>query len=424
VTLTPWPAAHAALDAWLDRRFDPDATAAPLLATFAAAGLGLAEIEQMLRAGRVAYPPLPSARGRISDPLPLVCDHVDHSTAFLLYVPRELDPEIATPLLVIGHGGHSGRDLAFAEWAARIGMEPWREVSERLGWVLLAPLTDRGWGAIGNSILFSAISRVNRMWRIDPERVFLTGHSMGGHLVYRSAMNFPDRFAGVSPMSGGYDYVADRSVENLVNTPGFATWGAREPFGIREANRRNRDWLESYGADWRFAECEGGHEIFAECIPEVADFFRDRPRMLYRERIDLRGGGPLHFDRDDANAAWGRVHAWRPGRAIPTRSCHWLELEPLPPGTPPERAVQELHARRTGHGIEITATNARRVHVHLHPRMVDLTRPVRVIVNGVLVHDAAVPADASRMLELARDADDRGRIFHASLALDVPEILA
>src|SRR5262249_4428894 len=148
----------------------------------------------------------------------------------------------------------------------------------------------------------------------------------------------------VSPMSGGYDYVADRGIESLINVAGFATWGAHEPFGIREANRRNRAWMESHSYPWEFAEYGGGHEIFPESIPRAARFFLEHPRNRWRRSLCARGGGPLRFDTPDAHSEWGQAHAWKAGRAIPADTFHWLRLEPLPPDTPRDEAVQEVLA--------------------------------------------------------------------------------
>ena len=418
-------AAQAALDAWLDLRFEQASAVEPLVETLARAGLDMAGIEVVLRGGRASYPQLPAARGRISGPHPLPCDHVDHQTAYLLYLPSRYDSVVAWPMVVIGHGGSAARDLEFGVRAALGGMEPfWCDAAERFGLVLLAPLTDRGWGNIGNSILFSAISRATRECHIDPDRIYLTGHSMGGHLAWRSGMNFADRWGAVSPMSGGYDYVADRQVENLANVAGYATWGAHEPFGIGQANRSIRSWMESHAVPWVHEECAGGHEIFPECVPRVAEFFMGHPRNLYRGSIHARGGGPLRFDTADAHPEWNRSHTWRPGRPIPAGSFHWLRLEPLPPGTPADEAVQEVVAvLRDDNTIELASVNARRMRIHLHPRMLDLTRPITATVNGAVVFRGRVEPDLAMMLRLVREFDDRGRIFHAAIDLEVPPAL-
>lgn len=61
----------------------------------------------------------------------------------------------------------------------------------------------------------------------DPRRVYLTGHSMGGHGVWRLASLYPDRFAAAGPSAGWIDfwsyggaawYDTPDSIESVLNT--------------------------------------------------------------------------------------------------------------------------------------------------------------------------------------------------------------
>ena len=417
--------AHEALDDWLDRRFERGAPLEPLLETLRAASLDAAGVEALLRNGRLRYPGPSHAPGSLSAPMDLDCDHVDHRVRYMVYLPRAYDPGRAWPLVVIGHGGSATRDMVFAARAARDGMEPsWCEASEAYGLVLLAPLTDRGWGAIGNSILFSAISRATRDYHVDPDRIHVTGHSMGGHLAWRCGINFADRWGAISPMSGGYDYVRDRQVESLANVPGYATWGSHEPFRIAEYNRAIRAYMEANAYRWVHSECPGGHEIFPREIPRVARFFLDHRRNLYRTTVRARGGGPLEFNAAETHPEWGRAHTWRAGRPIPVSTFHWLRLDPLPPGTPPDQAVQRVDAvHRDGNAFEIASVNARRMRIHVHPCMVDFAQDVTVTVNGARLFTGRVRPDLGTLLGLVREFDDRGRVFHAAIDIEVPEPL-
>ena len=425
ITADSMQIAREALDDWLDQRFEHSAPLEPLLEPLAAAGLDAVGVEALLREGRSRYPEPSHPRGLLSKRMELECDHVDHRVQYMAYLPRGYDPLSRWPLVVIGHGGSVARDLEFGAWAARGGMEPfWCEAAEAYGLILVAPLTDRGWGAIGNSILFSAISRATREYHVDPDRIYVTGHSMGGHFAWRCGINFADRWGAISPMSGGYDYVQDRQVENLVNVPGYATWGSHEPFRIAEYNRTIQAYLEAHAYPWVHCECEGGHEIFPGEVPRVARFFLAHPRNQFRTTVRARAGGPLEFNTADMHADWGRVRTWRAGRPIPVSTFHWLRLAPLPPGTPPEEALQQVDAvYRGGNAFEIKSVNARRMSIHLHPRMVDFSQDITVTVNGARQFTGTARPDLGRMLRLVREFDDRGRVFHAALDIEVPEHL-
>lgn len=411
---------HEALDRYLDERWSPPADATrKLVARFVEGGLGVADAERLLRAGRAHYPEPPQQRGRLTDGIPLACDHVDYETVYSFYVPRGYDPRKAWPLVIVGHGGNGAMTRDYAGRASRGGTQPyWTDMAEAHGLLVAAPLTERGWGSIGNSIVFSLLSKVTREYHVDPDRVYMTGHSMGGHLSHRSAITFPDRWGAVSPMSGGYDYVANRLMENMFNVPGYATYGKREPYQINEFNNKMKTYAEAHRYPWVFAEKEGGHEIFADELPKVTEFFLVHPRDLYRPRVHARGGGSFAFTAAEKNERWGKEHAWRTGRPIDASTFHWLRFSPSVAaiGT----AAQVVSARCEGaNRIEVTCENVRKLRIYVHERMVELSRPVTVVVNGETVFEKTVAPDLGMLLELARELDDRGRVFHGAIDLEI-----
>ncbi|MBL8752125.1 MAG: hypothetical protein JNK15_02385 [Planctomycetes bacterium] len=393
-----------------------------LVARLQAAKIDANGLEALLRAGRPRYPDVAEPRGKLSDRLPLASDHLDHTTEHFVYVPKSYDPAKATPLLVVAHGGSAARDLDFGARAARGGMVPfWLEAAEQHGFLVVAPLSDRGWMQIGTSMLFSSIARMQRDFHVDPDRVFLTGHSMGGHLTWRSSFWFADRWAAVSPMSGGYDYVKSGDVWNLINVPGYTTFGTEEPFQINEFNKTIAKWMQDHAYPWTCVEKDGGHEIFADEVVKVATFFAQQRRDLYRPKVWARIGG-LRFEAAETNAKWGKTHTWTTGRPIDLATVHWLRFFDLPAGTPPEKGLQRAFAeRKDGNRIEITSENVRRLRLHLHPRLVDLAKPITVVANGKQVFKGVVPPDLALMLTTVRDHQDRGRIFHAAIDVEITD---
>ncbi len=417
---------HALIDAWIDNRWTGD-TPQALIQAINRAGLGMSDVEELLRAGRAAYPDPPQPMGQITTGIQVDAQHVDHSSEYILYVPTNYDKTVQTPLIVVGHGGSSCRDIAFGELAALSGMDPWVDFAEQNDFLMVAPLTDRGWGAIGYSILFSTLSIVQRDYNVDPDRIYITGHSMGGHLSYRSGIYLGDRWASISPMSGGYDYVESGLVENLFNVPGFATWGEFDLYGIEDSNRKIRDWMEARGFPWKnWEKPGGGHSIFDDYIDDVANWFVDHDRNIYRQAV-FAGAGPwgapggldipaLEFNTPEQNSCWGMTHTWNAARPIPASTFHWLRLKPAES----EDTIQRVWAVNKGDNLfGITSENVRELRMYLHPCMADFSNPIVVEVNGAIVFNAVVEPDLATMLNLVREFDDRGRIFHAAVDIAV-----
>ena len=394
----------------------PDA----LVAQLKNAKVDAVALEAMLRAGRPSYPELAIAKGKLSARLPLASEHLDHATEHFVYVPKPYDPTKAHPLLVIGHGGSAARDLDFGAEAAKAGMVPfWLEAAERHGFLVVAPLSDRGWMQIGTSMLFSAIARMQRDFHVDPDRVFLTGHSMGGHLTWRSSFWFGDRWAAVSPMSGGYDYVKSGDVFNLVNVRGFATFSETEPYQIREFNETMATWMKERAYPWTFTMGPGRHAISPKQVERISSAFVDCRRDLYRKKVWARAGG-LRFESAEANPQWGRTHTWTEGRPLDMSTAYWLRFCDVAEGTPPEKHLQSVFGEvKAGNRIELATTNVRRIRVLLHPRMVDFEKPVTIVANGKVAFEGKVEPDLAAMLSMVREFQDRGRVFWAVVEVAV-----
>lgn len=388
-----------------------------LLAELAARGQSSpAQIEALLRAPRHAYPDTTELVGKATTH-DVTCFHVDYSSKIRLYVPKDYDPKKATPLVVVGHGGNSSMSPQRAAGVARMYLRAYAPIlAKELSAIVVAPDTTRGWGQIGNSLILSTISKLQRQFHIDPDRIYATGQSMGGHMAFRAALTLGDRFGAVSPHSGGYDFVAKGSIGNLRNVPGYVTWGKREPYGINKDNRTNAAWAKEHDLDWVFVEKNGGHEIYQDELGNVAKFFAAHPRNLYRKRIDTRLGGAMKFVKTWGIKGWPEHDVAHETRPLRWNQQHWLELTPRLDHKGP------LQVRATNLGdnrFEIQSDQVRELFVHVHPDMIDFDKPVTVTVNGETRFEGKVEPDVRHMLELAREFDDRGRIYWARIRVGV-----
>ena len=113
-------------------------------------------------------------------------------------VPGIYDPAIKWPLIVSMHG-HG--------WYNPFQGHP---APTYTGAICLSP---QGRGSndykdLGEEDVLSAIECVKREFNIDPDRVYLTGGSMGGTGSYHLGVHYADQFAGIFPIVGNADNLA------------------------------------------------------------------------------------------------------------------------------------------------------------------------------------------------------------------------
>ncbi|HVX59559.1 MAG TPA: dienelactone hydrolase family protein [Pirellulales bacterium] len=142
--------------------------------------------------------------------------------SYLLYLPRGYDQQESWPLLLFLHGsGERGDDL---ELVKKHG--PPRLVAEGrdFPFIIVSPQCpkERWWEPIE---LLALLNDLGGKYKVDADRVYATGLSMGGFGTWRLAFQAPDRFAAIAPICGGGEkYWAKR----IAKLPVWAFHGAKD----------------------------------------------------------------------------------------------------------------------------------------------------------------------------------------------------
>jgi dienelactone hydrolase len=185
----------------------------------------------------------------------------------------------------------------------------------------------------------------------DPQRIYLTGHSMGGHGTWQLGALFPDRFAAIGPSAGwisffsyagGARYTNGTPVEAMLQRASATSdtlsletnylqegvyilhGGDDDNVPVREARKMNEE-LSRFHHDFQYHEQPGvGHwwdksdEPGADCVdwPPMFDFLAH------------------HVIPTDESLR--QVNFTTPNPGVSAK-CHWLEIEqqihPLQPST-------------------------------------------------------------------------------------------
>jgi acetyl esterase/lipase len=136
---------------------------------------------------------------------------------YALYVPRDYDPRKPWPLIVALHGAYSN-PLHNLRRVFGLDNRPGESDDEAARNPL--PLPDvpalvvspsgrgglMGYDGLGGQDVMRVIADVRRAYNIDPDRMTLTGLSMGGGGTWAIGLRHPEMFAALAPVCGITDF--------------------------------------------------------------------------------------------------------------------------------------------------------------------------------------------------------------------------
>jgi predicted peptidase len=144
---------------------------------------------------------------------------------YLLYLPPDYEQKDSWPLMVFLHGaGERGSDL---QKVKAHGPAKLIEQGRDFPFIIVSPQCPAGqWWPVLSREIISLIDEMMERYKVDPNRVYLTGLSMGGYGTWAAASSFPDRFAAIVPIcGGGRPFMA----ASLKRVPVWAFHGAKDP---------------------------------------------------------------------------------------------------------------------------------------------------------------------------------------------------
>jgi poly(3-hydroxybutyrate) depolymerase len=179
-------------------------------------------------------------------------------TDYLVYLPDGYyRPFGRWPLILALHGsGAVGDEI---DRVRREGLPRRLEERRAIPFIVVAPQSSRyGWDV---EALDRLLDEVLRQYRVDADRVYLTGHSMGGYGAWALASTHPGRFAAIAPICGGGD--SDRA-DRLRIVPTWAFHGADDRVILPEESRRMVAAVERAGGDARLTIYPSvGHDVWS-----------------------------------------------------------------------------------------------------------------------------------------------------------------
>ena len=197
---------------------------------------------------------------------------------YRVYVPKSYDGASSKPLVVMLHGALGDERYYFS---GLFDPEIIKGEADRRGYILAAV---NGRGRFGNYTgasqqdVFDVTDAVIREYRIDPSRILLTGHSMGGFGTWLVASSKPELFAAFAAVSGGPPAQGDALtalLEKLKAVPAMIVHGARDGIVPVQLSRNIAAAAGKAGLKVTYLEVpDGDHlSVVASTFPAILDFF-------------------------------------------------------------------------------------------------------------------------------------------------------
>lgn len=276
----------------------------------------------------------------------------DKSTQpYRLYLPQVIKSSQPLPLVIVLHGKYVDQNAWF-------DYTPIKEAAEKHGYIAAAPHSRGNWfyRGPGEQDVFDIVELLKSQYKIDEDRVYLMGHSMGGWGTWWLAARRPDVWATICPMA------AMPPIEYMENA------GALDPLIIHSRDDdvvsiRNSHVsvhaLLRQGASFRFIEENGyGHssQMIGDNFDRIFAWFAEHRRVPEPKEIH-------YITRRVPSGAW------------------WVKVLEL--NKPSQRA--EIQAEwKSGNVLQIKVENVSRFAILADGLPEDIQWPILLSVNNAV----------------------------------------
>jgi len=331
---------------------------------------------------------------------------------YCVQLPPEYDPHRLYPTVVTLHGEDTTPQLQIDWWAGEAATDGQRlGHATRWGYIVMAP----AWAKEGQATykfseaeqaaVLNSLRDACQHFSIDTDRVFLSGHSMGGDAAWDIGIAHPDLWAGVIPIVARGERYISRLWENARYLNLYFVGGDLDSDKSYN-NSKDFDRYMMRGYNATVVEFQGrGHDDFSDEIERLFDWMSRYVRDFY----------PKEF-KCQCMRTWEKYFWWLDLDEIPTKAI--VDPQNWPPqGTRPASTKAALNEKN-----ELSVKTASgNVTFWLSPGIINFKQRATITVNNIKakLHNGFVRPALNVMLEDARTRGDRQHPFWAKVTVRV-----
>lgn len=193
----------------------------------------------------------------------------EHKGTYCLFVPDSYDPWRPTPLLVGLHGGGAGgKDRDAVVGSGESAMNFYQHDAAKRGVIVVCPtaLAAPWREEVNDGFLLAVVEEAAHLFNIDRNRIYLTGHSMGGYGTWHFGPKYAHLWAAIAPMAGGGR--PDLGVLEDTKTGVYVYHGADDNVVGAGADREVAEEMRRRGMDFVYAEIPGAGHGFPDTVAQ------------------------------------------------------------------------------------------------------------------------------------------------------------
>ena len=209
---------------------------------------------------------------------------------YRLFVPSNYDKAKKWPLIVALHGLYSNPQQI-------LNYPKFTELAQKHGYILAAPMgyNDRGWYGNGppwqanpdpknlyelsEKDVMNVLEIVRKDYNVDPDRIYLLGHSMGGGGALYLGAKHPDLWAALAPIAPAL-FRPTSDLEKIKHVPVILVQAEKDVLVRVERVRPWAEKMKELKLTYQYIEQPGGDHftIGFKYLPEVFAFFNEHKK--------------------------------------------------------------------------------------------------------------------------------------------------
>ncbi len=211
---------------------------------------------------------------------------------YCLYLPKAYDKTKDYPLVVALHGLYSF-PVQIINYPGLL------KQAEKYGYVVVAPMgyNRKGWygsmgwtmrkstpknlGELSEKDVMNVVAITRKKVSIDPKRIYLMGHSMGGGGTWHLGLKYPELWAALAPIAPAI-YRKPDALAKIKTMPVILVQGDSDPLVPVKIARAWAAKMKELKMDHKYIEIsDGGHvKIAFDSQPAIFEFFNTHHRKI------------------------------------------------------------------------------------------------------------------------------------------------